>query len=321
MTYEKNTLQILNKCFTDINDVLRTVTLATTKYKNDMTKKNIITAALAVASLAGVAMAGTTAPVAYKSVQKPSEKRFCGALSAGYSTNYDYRGLVPNTSSGTNNTPVELDLCYKLTDHWALYTDMGYKAIWDKDVDVNNNEFSFELGAHKKSHWVKGLTYSPNYKLTSGGWMGEFIKQGRDSSHSTFHSFGLEMLYDFGAIGAKGFFLSGSADYVFYDATGWWFQVRTGYEAKITERLSAILALEYNGTAGFYGDWAGAMTDGDMSYGVTLDLPYKVCKNLTFKPFVGIWWLGSSANNINHGGQKALRNHTVAAGANLVWNF
>lgn len=287
-----------------------------------MTKKNIISAALAVASFTGVAMAGTPAPVAvYKPAPAPCEKRLCGALSAGYSTNYDYRGLVPNSSSGTNMTPVALDLCYKMTDTWRAYAGLDYKAIWDKDDDVNNNEFGLELGAKYKG-W-KGWTISPNYKLTHGGLMGEIIKQGRGEAHSVFQSFGLAARYDLGEIGAKGFFIQGSADYVFQGATGWWFQGVVGYEAKLTERLSTIISAEYNATAGFYGAWAWPMGDGDMSYGLKLQLPYKLCKNLYLTPFIGTWWLGSSGNNVNQEfrGDKALRNFTVYAGACLTWTF
>lgn len=286
-----------------------------------MTKKSIISTALAVASLAGVAVAGTPVTVEYRPTPPPSEKRLFGTLSAGYSSNYDYRGLVLESSSGTNVTPVALDLDYKLSDYWNLYTNLDYKAIWDKDTDVNNNEFAVEVGG-KTERWLKGLTLSPNYKLTHGGMMGDFIKYGRDNAHSIFQSFGIGLMYDMGAIGANGFFISGSADYVFQGATGWWFQGRAGYEAKFNDRISAILAVEYNATAGFYGAWAEPMGDGDMSYGVRLDVPVKLCKNIVLTPFVGTWWLGSSGNNVNMKGyDHTLRNFTLVAGANLSWMF
>ncbi len=286
-----------------------------------MTKTNIISAALAVACMAGVASAGTPVKVVqYKTTPPPAEKRFFGALSAGYSSNYDYRLLVPDSSSGTNETPIALDLLYKLNDNWDLYSNLDYRAIWDKDTDVANNEFGLEVGATTK-RWLEGLSISPNYKLTHGGYMGSFIKDRRGKSHSVFQSFGVGLKYDLGAVGADGFFIGGSADYVFSGATGWWFQGIAGYEAKFNEKLSAIVSVEYNATAGFYGAWAEPMTDGDMSYGVKLQLPYKLCKNIILTPFVGTYWLGGSGNNINSRDHKELRNFTLAAGANLTWTF
>lgn len=286
-----------------------------------MTKTNIISAALAVASFAGLAVAGTAPKVAtYKPAPAPAEKRLSGMLSAGYGTNYDYRGLVSETSTGENYDPIALDLNYKMTDMWSAYTKLGYKAIWDKDWDCNNNESSLEAGAAIKA-FTDGLTITPNYKLTHGGWMGDFIKHGRDNSHSTFQSFGVGLLYDLGKVGAEGFFIGGSADYVFSGATGWWYQAVAGYEAKINDRLSAILSLQYNATSGFYGEWARPMGDGDMSYGVKLEVPYKLTECLVLTPYVGTWWLGGSGNNINEGGYKALRNFTLAAGVNLSWIF
>lgn len=288
-----------------------------------MTKKNIISAALAVATFAGVAVAGTPVTVVQTPMPAPpAEKRLSGALTAGYSTNYDYRGLVPETSSGTNYTPVALDLDYKLNDYWSLYTGLDYKAIWDKDYDVNNNEFGVEVGA-KTKRWLPGLTISPNYKFTHGGWMGDVIKYGRGNAHSYFQSFGVGLLYDMAEVNLPGFFIGGNADYVFQGATGWWFKGYAGYEAKFTERFSAIVTVEYNATASFYGAWAEPMGDGDMSYGVRLELPYRVCKNVVFSPFVGTWWLGSSGNNANvkWARENTLRNFTLVAGANLSWTF
>lgn len=288
-----------------------------------MTKTNIISAALAVAAFAGMASAGTPVVIQQKPIapKPPCEKRLFGTLSAGYSTNYDYRGLVSETSTGTNYTPIALDLEYKLNDSWRLYSDLEYKAIWDKDYDANNNEFSVELGA-KTQRWLPGLTISPNYKLTHGGIMGDVIKYGRDKAHSVFQSFGVGLEYDLGAVGADGFFVGASADYVFQGGSGWWFQGVAGYEAKFTERFSAIISAEFNATAGFYGAWAEPMSDGDMSYGLKLQLPYKLNKSLTLTPFIGTWWLGSSANNVNiKGYEKNLKNFALVAGANLSWTF
>lgn len=286
-----------------------------------MIKKNIISTALAVASFAGVAVAGTPAPVAtYKPAPAPCEKRLSGALSVGYSSNYDYRGLVPRSSTGGNMTPISLDLDYKLNENWNLYTGLDYKAIWDKSYDANNNEFGLEVGA-KTQRWLEGLTISPNYKLTHGGIMGQFIKDGRGKAHSVFQSFGVGLLYDLSAVGAKGFFVGASADYIFQGATGWWFQGVTGYEAKFNEKLSAIISAEYNATSGFYGGWSEPASDGDMSYGLKLQLPYKLCKNVILSPFVGTWWTGHSGNNIVLSGGKTMRNFTVVAGANLTWTF
>lgn len=93
-----------------------------------MQKKHIISAALAVASLTSVALAGTAAPVVPLSVP-PAPKVFSGALNVGYSSNYDFRGLVLSTSDGENMTPISLDTRYKVSRTTDITADFGYKAI------------------------------------------------------------------------------------------------------------------------------------------------------------------------------------------------
>lgn len=159
-----------------------------------MQKKHIISAALAVASLTSVALAGTAAPVVPLSVP-PAPKVFSGALNVGYSSNYDFRGLVLSTSDGENMTPISLDTRYKVSRTTDITADFGYKAIWDKDI-VQDNEFDFNLGVENKLN--NYVTARLGYGLFQGGLPG-IISQA-EGNHSVSQEFNGGFRYDINGI-------------------------------------------------------------------------------------------------------------------------
>lgn len=282
---------------------------------------SVISAALAVASFTGVALAGNSVSgISYGAVQSQESKKFSGALSAGYASNYGYRGLIYDNKAGGNNTPIALDLNYDFNDVYSLFGGVGYTAIWDKGDFINENESTLKIGGSAK--WVKGLTTSLNYQVTHGGMMGEYLKAERGNAHSVFQSVGAGLRYDFDAVGVKGLFAEVNVDYVFQGNTGWWFEGKIGYKYDITPRFSAVLTGVAEMTAGYYGN-ASPLGDGAQSLGLKLELPYKVSKYVTVVPFVGTWWLGDGGNNANKVAPQEyrLRNFTVAAGASLVCTF
>ena len=296
-----------------------------------MQKKNIISTALIVASFAGVSVAGTKAVVCVPAmpISAPVASAFSGSAAVGYSSNYDFRGLIlRDAHDGGNMTPIRVDTRYALNDKTAITTGAGYKALWNRD-DIwggnFENEFNYNLGLEHKC--APGLTTSVNYNLFHGGIPGFIAKHVNDKSHSITQEFGVGALYDFSEQGAKGLFASVNANYSFAGVTGWWFNATVGYKKDICEKVAAVLSASWNGTSNYYNanahNWnIGA--NGTQGMNVRLDLPMTVAKNLTLVPFVGAYWAGCGALKDNRGFDKAdkmFRDFTVMSGANLVYTF
>ncbi len=282
-----------------------------------MQKKHIISAALAVASLTSVALAGTAAPVA--PLMAPSApKAFSGALNVGYSSNYDYRGLVLSSSDGENVTPISLDTRYKVSRATDITADFGYKAIWDKDV-VQDNEFDFNLGVENKLN--NYLTGRVGYGLFQGGLPGVFSKL--EGNHSVNQEFNAGLRYDVNGIGKDGLFLAANAHYSFEGVTGWWFDGTVGYKKQLTERLAGVLSGTVWATSSYFDSKMPMMSNGAQSYSLNLQLPYAVTKNVTFSPFVSAIWSGNGASKDGNDiyGSRAIKEFTVAAGATLSYAF
>ncbi|MEG2971141.1 MAG: hypothetical protein RR808_06660 [Akkermansia sp.] len=293
-----------------------------------MQKKYILSTALAVASFAGVALAGTKAAVMVPAtpVVAPVATAFSGSATVGYSSNYDFRGLILEGANGGNMTPVQVATKYDLNDVYAITMGAGYKAMWNKDQNSSmgehdfQNEFNYNLGVQAK--WVKGLTTSFNYNLFHGGTPGYVARMFENAAHSVTQEFGVGAMYDFGTVGVKGLFAAANINYSFAGVTGWWYTTTVGYQKQINERVSAVLSASWNATSSYFSA-KSEMANGSQAFDIRLEVPVTLCKHVSFVPFVGTYWAGSSALKVNRGndGEHTFRNFTVMAGANLVYTF
>ncbi|MEG0334092.1 MAG: hypothetical protein RR553_03145 [Akkermansia sp.] len=293
-----------------------------------MQKKYILSTALAVASFAGVALAGTKAAVMVPAtpVVAPVATAFSGSATVGYSSNYDFRGLILEGANGGNMTPVQVATKYDLNDVYAITMGAGYKAMWNKDQNSSmeehdfQNEFNYNLGIQSK--WVKGLTTSFNYNLFHGGTPGYVARILENAAHSVTQEFGVGAMYDFGTVGVKGLFAAANINYSFAGLTGWWYTTTVGYQKQINERVSAVLSASWNATSSYFSA-KSEMANGSQAFDIRLEVPVTLCKHVSFVPFVGTYWAGSSALKVNRGndGEHTFRNFTVMAGANLVYTF
>ncbi len=292
-----------------------------------MKTKLIISTALAAATLTGIALAGTkpqvqtVAPVApVEPIQAPAaQKAFSADFSVGYSTNYDFRGLILRTSDGENMTPIKLDTRTRLTDKLDLTAGLSYKALWNRDV-LQDNEFNFNLGLDAKC--VDGLTSRIGYDLYQGGFPG-LVSKVWEGNHSTSHEVMVGFQYDFDPVGIKGLFMGANAHYAFSGVTGWWFDVTVGYKKQITEKLAGIISATWWSTSSYFDAKMPWAANGSQSYSLNLQLPYQVCKNVTFTPFVSGVWLGNGSMSKGYGyyGSSIYRNFTLVAGAGLTYSF
>ncbi|MBT9450288.1 hypothetical protein ICN84_09425 [Akkermansia glycaniphila] len=299
-----------------------------------MQKKTIISAALAVASLAGIALAGSgktvvvpnpTQPVAQPKV----ESRFSGTVQAGYKSNYDCRGIVASHSlvEGDSVIPVALDMSYSIAEKEALLFGISYDVLtsghhlYGMDGASFHNEADIYAAYQQKDMGLKNLTATVGWNLNYGGLLGNYAKYGKDKAHSVTQEFFLNLNYDIG----DHFFAGVTTSYGFQGVTGWWFQPYVGHKATLCERTDIVTTLGMSATASYFNseNWLGN-ANGSQAFFVKAELPTKLTENLSVVPFVSLNWLGNGSLKANKGvedGSKPYKNFGVVAGANIVYNF
>lgn len=300
-----------------------------------MHMKTIVNTALAAASLAGAAFAGTTPTIvpapAPAPVKASADCPLSGKLSAGYATNYTYRGLVMSHSivEGDSVIPVSLDLGYALTESDAILLGISYDTLisghhlYGYDVDFDN-ELEVTLAYQKKlCQYVKGLSITGGYHLTDGGLAGTYAQYIEDESDPVTH----ELFVNINQEIAGGLYAGVTVSYSFAGVTGWWYEPYIGYKRDLCPRAAVDVKAGWTACSGYFssneiGQFFNA--NGSQAFFIRLSIDAKVTDHLSIVPFVSFNWLGNGAQKANKhflDGYKPYKNFGVVAGASVVLNF
>lgn len=306
-------------------------------------------AVVAVAAMGSSAFAGAvgTSPAQGKyeslkpaTVANPAPKtvietpnRFSGDITLGYSSHYTYRGLAVYGGGNDNVIPLLVNLEYALNDNYSIIVGGSYSKIaknaWDYNSEKGclNDESSAYIGV--KRDWGKGLTTSLSYEWMNGGLMDLFHPErsssGRWVFHSTpaeQHSINFDVDYDFSEIGLKGMFWKSEVMYTAQWRHGFWFANSLGYKYDLCPKAQAVIYGKWDATAGYFDSALGLNTNGSQGVSLNLDIPSKVCKNVTVTPFVRCLWLangGLAANKRNE--DQVYRNFSVVGGMSVTYSF
>lgn len=315
-----------------------------------MTMKNklIRIAVVAVATMGSSAFAGTVGTPAIQGKYEPSKpavvatpapktvmetpKRFSGDISLGYASHYTYRGLSAYGAGNDNVIPLNINLEYALDDQYSIVAGGSYSKIAENGWDYNtgnclNDESSLYIGV--KRDWGKGLTTSLSYGWMNGGMMDLFRRgrtpAGRSIFHSTQaeeHSINFDVDYDFSEVGLKGLFWKSQVTYAIQWQQGVWFANSLGYKFDLCPRAQAVIYGKWDATAGYFDSAMGLNTNGSQGVSLNLEIPSKVCKNVTVTPFVRCLWLGDAGIAANKRNEELVyRNFSVVGGAAITYSF
>ena len=174
----------------------------------------------------------------------PPLRPVSGSLKAGYSTNYEFRGLIPG---GCNPTaPLRLDWRSDLNDRYSLILALKEEIFLGNPAVDMENETMADLGLQRK--FGKATYAALSFRANDGGLAG-FASEHLFGNGGTTYETALILRHDLGFL--PGFYAQGSAAYSFYGITGWWFDMCTGSDFRMTENLymgfkfGAVLSSSY----------------------------------------------------------------------------
>ncbi|MCC8149152.1 hypothetical protein [Akkermansia sp.] len=265
-------------------------------------------AALAVAGFISISSAESRIPDV---PSPPALRPVSGSLKAGYSTNYEFRGLIPG---GCNPTaPVRLDWRSDLNDRYSVILALKEELFLGHPAVDMENETVADLGLQRKFGEASYGAFS--FRANDGGLAG-FASERLFGNGGTTYETACVLRHDLGFL--PGFYVQGSAAYSFYGITGWWFDMCTGSDSRLTENLymgfkfGAVLSSSY---------WPSG-SNGWQSLYLRVTANYRLFGNIFVEPFVGLHWLGQGAHGVNraYGGTLVKGNRWVT-GVSLVYTF
>lgn len=241
----------------------------------------------------------------------PALRPVSGSLKAGYSTNYEFRGLLP---AGCNPTaPVRLDWRSDLNDRYSLVLALKEELFLGHPAVDMENETVADLGLQRK---LGKATYAAfSFRADNGGLAG-FASERLFGNGGTTYETALVLRHDLSFL--PGFYTQGSAAYSFYGITGWWFDMCLGSDSRLTENLymgfkfGAVLSSSY---------WPDG-SNGWQSMYVRMTASYRLFGKVFVEPFVGLHWLGKGAHGVNRVyGRTLVKGNSWMTGVSLVYSF
>lgn len=136
----------------------------------------------------------------------PALRPVSGSIKAGYSTNYEFRGLIP---AGCNPTaPLRLDWRSDLNDRYSLILALKEEILLGHPAADIENETMVDLGLQRK---LGKATYAAlSFRANDGGLAG-FASERLFGNGGTTYETALIMRHDVGFL--PGFYAQGSAAY------------------------------------------------------------------------------------------------------------
>lgn len=248
-----------------------------------MKTNTIINSIAAGILLGGSALAGTTSGKAVKPVEPEVTSPLTGAVTLGYASEYEFRGL----DLGDDLFSADLTLTYAVNDKLSLYAGAWYATLWDG----NYNELDLTAGA--------------NYDLgfgTGGILYRHYLYDGDISDNN-------EVGLLFSTKDWNGLVFSSGAYYDF-EFEGFYFELGAGY----TRQLTDILTLSLTTGVSYVIDYNGVDGDGFNHVYAQLALPIALRENVTLTPFIRSTWAIEELQDV--GGDDLL-----LGGANLTVTF
>lgn len=270
---------------------------------------NLLSFFTAVAAVAVVpAMAETSIPEAPSA---PPLRPVSGSFKAGYSTNYEFRGLIP---TGCNTTaPVRLDWRSDLTETYSFVLGLKQEMFLSNPAIDMKDETVLDLGLQRKLDNATYLSFGG--RASYGGLAGLVSDQLFGNTPAVYES-AVFLRHDLSLL--PGFYVEGSAAYAFAGVTGWWFDMCLGSDSRLTEKLYLGFKFGSSLSASYW----PAGSNGWQSLYVRVTAKYRLYRNVSIEPFVGLHWLGNGAHGLNRDyGKRLVKGNGWVAGVSLVYSF
>lgn len=258
------------------------------------------------ASLGNAASLNLVAPPPPSETETP----WASFAKAGYSSNYDYKGMVvPAALCRHGEMNYALGTDYSLSNGMILTSALNYADLFGGALNAKN-ETRFSLGL--KDEILPDLTLYYGYGLVHGGIAGQYARLA-GAAHSLVQEFNFSAYYRFGI---SGWFAGLETSYSFQGLTGWWLTGVVGYKYEFSETFHALL------TGSASSSWSYWPADGCNQVSVKLEMPYTLHDSWTLTPFLSSNWLGRAGLKMNsQSGEPVFRPFTLMAGASVTYTF
>lgn len=242
-----------------------------------------------------------------------------GTLKAGYSSLYEYRGMVAK-DTGSGGMVLDGTLAYDSDVPVSPMLSFTYR---DMDVLNSNGQVNFFAGGYSRVESSLGdrqSLFRGGYQLISGGLPGVMKnwekRKHLESSSGTVHEFVMNYTTTH-ALEQGVLFSSYTGGYAFSGLEGWYLSTSVGYVHQFTEQISAALT----GTISWsFSYWE--RTDGCDQANILFTVPVRVNENGTLSPFIMVDWGAHNVKNINrYTERKIVDNFAVLAGVSYEITF
>ncbi len=280
------------------------------KEKNPFMMKRYVSAlcAVVVAVLMPAALAESTIPT---TPLEPDLRHASGSLRVGYTTNYSFRGLIPD---GYNPAmPISLDWRSDLNEDYSFIMSAKETVFIGNSSFDMENEITADFGIQRR---INKTTYAAlSARVTDGGLSG--LAAGRlYGEKGTTAELGLLARQDLSFL--PGFYAQVGAAYSMYGIKGWWFDASIGSNNRITENL--YMGFQFGATMDSSYWPSGGNGWQSLFFRVAAD--YHLIGNLYLEPYIGIHWLGKGGHRLNHTyGDRLLQGNAWVAGVMLHFPF
>lgn len=268
----------------------------------------LFAAGAALAAAFPVSLAESLIP---ESPADPALRPVSGSLKAGYSSNYEFRGLIP---AGFNQTaPLRLDWRSDLNEHYSFIMALKEELFLGHPALDLDDETVVDLGIQRK---LGKATYAAfSFRANDGGLAG-FASERLFRNGGTTYETALLLRRDLDFL--PGFYVEGSSGYSFYGITGWWFDMCMGSDSRLTENL--YMGFKFG--AGLSSSYWPSGGNGWQSLYLRVTASYRLFGDIFVEPFAGLHWLGRGAHEMNRMyGETLVKGNRWVAGVSLVYSF
>ncbi len=198
-----------------------------------------------------------------------------------------------------------------------LFADKGFDHYDDSSPLCDEGTVLLQYAARSSENTIWALGYQfvhgglPGYLHSERHHGGRYIF---NSQRPEEHSVVLDIHHSFSCL--KGLFWTSRTQYSFRWEDGWYFSNTLGYEHKISERISAVLDLNWTATYDYFENHH-LNSNGTQGWVFSLSLPLELSENAVLVPFVSCVLSGNGADSAG----DFYRDRTVVFGANVAYAF
>lgn len=279
-------------------------------------KKIVTPSFLALCALSAL---GISAAAGEESALELVPIELMGTFKAGYSSLYEYRGMVAHEKS-SGGMVLDGSLAYAPEVPFAPMVSFTFRDMELLNSSGQTNFFAGGQSIMESSHENVQNTFRGGYQMISGGLPGVMksweknrnVESTSGTTHEVVLNYTSSYSLDKGTI-----FASYTGGYSFAGLTGWYLSTSAGYLYPVNDKISVAVSGNLSWSFNY---WTSA--NGADQANVLVTFPVRVREDCVLTPYIMADWGARNAKLINRAvGQRVIDNFAVVAGVSLEFQF